>query len=98
MSKNKSLSDQIKEIEVSKEKLSDYEKLFDKACQINFGCNSKTIRKIIENGEASRGDFESKMRTFFGLKNDKDVADFVAVMCTESGLNFFKNKRETDIV
>ena len=98
MSKNKSLAEQIEEIEASKEKLSDYEKLFDKACQINFGCNAKTIRKIIDNIEEPCSSFETKMCTFFGLKTDKDVADFVAVMCTENSLNFFKNKRGEDNV
>lgn len=93
MSKPKSLAEQIEEIEAAQEKLSDYEKLFDKACQINFGCNAKTIRKVLDNSEEPCSSFETKMRTFFCLKTDKDVADFVAVMCTESSLNFFKNKR-----
>ena len=93
MSKNKSLAAQIEEIEASKEKLSSYEKLFDKACQINFGCNAKTIKKSLENSKESCSYFETKLRTFFGLKTDKDVADFVTIMCTENSLNFFKNKR-----
>ena len=98
MSKPKSLAEQIEEIEASQEKLSSYEKLFDKACQINFGCNAKTIKKILDNSEEPCSNFETKMRTFFGLKTDKDVADFVAVMCTENSLNFFKNKRGEDNV
>lgn len=94
MAKPKSLAEQIEEIEASQEKLSSYEKLFDTACKINFNCNAKTIKKIIENSEEPCSSFETKMRTFFGLKTDKDVADFIAIMCTESSLNFFKNNRE----
>ena len=98
MSKPKSLAEQIEEIEASQEKLSSYEKLFDKACQINFGWNAKSIKKILDNSEEPCSNFETQMRTFFGLKTDKDVADFVAVMCTENSLNFFKNKRGEDNV
>lgn len=97
MSKN-SLVDQVIEAQTALEKLNNYEKLFDKACKISFGYNSKTIKKIIENNEEPCSSFESKMRTFFGLKTDKDVADFVAVMCTENSLNFFKNKRVEESV
>ena len=93
MSKPKSLAAQIEKIEAAQEKLSGYEKLFDKACQINFGCNAKTIKKVLDNSEEPCSSFETKIRTFFGLKTDKDVANFVAVMCTENSLNFFKNKR-----
>ena len=67
MSKPKSLAEQIEEIEASQEKLSSYEKLFDKACQINFGCNAKTIKKILDNSEEPCSNFETKMRTFFVL-------------------------------
>ncbi len=98
MSKTKSLAEQIEEIESAQEKLSGYEKLFDKACQINFGCNAKTIKKALINSEEPCSNFETKMRTFFGLKTDKDVAEFVAVMCTESSLNFFKNNRREESI
>lgn len=96
MSTSKSLSAQIKEIEAAQEKLSNYEKLFDKACLINFNCNAKNIKKLLNKNEETCSDFEKKIRTFFNLKTDKDIAEFLTVMCTENSLNFFKNKREED--
>ena len=98
LSKSKSLAEQIEEIEAAQKKLSSYEKIFDKACQINFGCKAKTINNLLNNNEESCSNFETKMCKFFGLKTEKDVADFIAIMCTESSLNFFKNKKENDNV
>lgn len=93
MSKTKSIAEQIEEMQAANAKLSDYEKLFDKACQLNFNCNAKSIKKILLNNEEPCSNFETKVRSFFGLKTDVDMADFIAIMCTESSLNFFKNKR-----
>lgn len=98
MAKNKSLAAQIEEIEVAREKLLDYEKLFDKACQLNFGLSAKKISKIIEKKEDSGTYFESEIRRFFDLKTDKDLSDFINIMCTEHNLNYFKRKQnETNI-
>ena len=94
MSKQKSITEQIEELQEANKMLSNYEKLFDKACQINFGCSSKSIKKILMNNEDPCSSFEAKMRSFFCLKTDADIADFIATMCTESTRNYFLNKRE----
>lgn len=92
MAKNKSLAMQIEEIVASQEKLSDYEKLFDKACQINFGCSTKNLKKFLEKKEESFSNFEAQICTFFGLKTEKDMADFIQIMCAENILNYYKNE------
>ena len=96
MSKAKSFAEQIEELQATSEKVSGYEKLFSKACEINFGCNAKSIKKMLENNEEPCSNFETKMRSFFGLKTEKDIADFVAIMCTEHNLNYFKTNRKND--
>ena len=73
MSKAKSFAEQIEELQATSEKVSGYEKLFSKACEINFGCNAKSIKKMLENNEEPCSNFETKMRSFFGLKTEKDI-------------------------
>lgn len=92
MTKIKSLAEQIEEIEVSKEKLKDYEKLFDKACLINFNCNAKNLKKILIKNEETFSNFESKICNFFSLNNEKEMDLFLQIMCTESVLNYYRNK------
>lgn len=96
MAKQKTIAEQIEEMQEANKKLSDYEKLFDKACQINFGHSSKTILKCLTNDEEPCSNFETKIRNLFGLKTEKDMADFVAIMCTEQNLNYFKTNRENN--
>lgn len=96
MSKSKSFAEQIEELQATSEKVVGYEKLFSKACEMNFGCNAKTIQKILNNSEEPCSNFETKMRNFFGLKNDNDMADFIAIMCTEHNRNLFKNNKKSD--
>ena len=92
MAKTKSLAAQIEEIEGAREKLLDYEKLFNKACQLNFGCSSKKIAKILERSTDSETFFESKIRNFFDLKTENDICNFISIMCTENTLNYYKNR------
>ena len=94
MSKAKSFAEQIEELQATSEKVSSYEKLFSKACEMNFGCNAKSIKKMLETNEEPCSSFETKMRSFFGLKTEKDMTDFIAIMCTEHNLNYFKSNRE----
>lgn len=96
MSKTKSISEQIEEMQKANERLKEYEKLFDKACQINFGSSAKTVEKKMQNSMEPRTNFENKIRTFFGLKTEQDLKEFVRIMCTESTLNFYRKKREDE--
>ena len=92
MSRQKSITEQIEEMQNANKLLNYYEKLFDKACQLNFGCSSKAIKKSLLNSEEPCSSFETKMRSFFGLKTDRDMKDFIRIMCTETTLNFYRNK------
>ncbi len=53
-SKFKNLSLQIQEMEEANSRLSEYEKLFEKACQINFGMSPKAIRKLISENQENK--------------------------------------------
>lgn len=91
MAKQKSIAEQVEEMQEANKKLADYEKLFDKACQINLGITAKSIQKILQKKEESRSNFEAKIRTSFGLKTDQDLAKFIAFLCNEKTINAFKN-------
>ena len=93
-----SLAEQLEELESAANQLNDYQKLFDKACQINFGMTAKSIQKLTENNTENISDFERKISNFFGLKTAADKADFISVMCSESSRKFFRTKREADEV
>lgn len=45
MSKKQSLTEQLEELQNAADQLTEYQKLFDKACQINFGMSAKAIKK-----------------------------------------------------
>lgn len=97
MSKKITITEQIAELQEENERLKELEKLFDKACQINFGYSAKNIRKMIEKSEDPCSNFETKMRAFFGLKTDKDLANFISLICTESCLKYYRdNTSETN--
>ena len=94
MSKQKSITEQIEELQASNKKLTDYEKLFDKACLLNFGCSSKNIQKIILNNEEPCSNFETTVRTFFGLQTSADIGAFISIICTAKIRNFFEQQKE----
>ena len=94
MSKPKSLTEQIEEMQEANKALAEYEKLFDKACQINFSCSSKSIKKILINKEEPCSNFQTKICSFFNLETENDMAEFIAIMCTENSRNYFFSKRE----
>lgn len=54
-----------------------------------FGIDTKTIHKKLGNSS----DFESNIAAYFGLKTPQDFEDFLAVFCSETSLNYFKNHR-----
>ena len=93
MSKQKSIAEQIEEMQEANKMLLDYEKLFDKACQINFNCSAKSIKKMLINSEEPCSNFETKMRSFFGLKTEADMAEFIAIMCTESNQGHLEERK-----
>lgn len=102
MAKQKSITEQITEMQVSNQKLNEYEKLLDKAIQIRFGIASKAFKKLIKKIEESSSDFESIICTYFDLKTDTDKKEFLSIMCTNSSRNYYiceKNKiRNRDMI
>lgn len=47
MKKNKSISEQVTELQAEKEHLQGLYKLFEKACKLEFGYDVKTIHKLV---------------------------------------------------
>ncbi len=98
MAKKQSLTEQLEELQNAADQLGEYQKLFDKACQINFGMSAKSIQKMTEGGSENCSDFEKKICNFFGLKTATDKKDFLSIMCSESSKKFFNSKRENEEV
>lgn len=98
MAKKLSLTEQLEELQNAADQLGEYQKLFDKACQINFGMSAKSIEKLTASSAENLSEFEKKICNYFGLKTATDKKDFVSIMCSESSKKFFKSKRENDDV
>lgn len=98
MAKTKTLSEQLEELQVAADQLGEYQKLFDKACQLNFNLSAKAIKKMTENGANNCSDFEQKLCNYFGLKSTSDKEAFLSIMCSDSSLKFFNSKRGNDEV
>lgn len=98
MAKQKTITEQIEEMQEANKKLSDYEKIFDKLCQINFGISAKSIQKMTEEHSENCSDFEKKICNYFGLKTSADKNSFLSIMCSDSSKNFFNSKRENGSV
>ena len=79
----KTINEQIVELQSENDRLKKLQKLFEKAVKDEFG-----IDKL---GNSS--DFESNIAAYFGLKTPQDFEDFLAVFCSETSLNYFKNHR-----
>ncbi len=61
MAKQKTIAEQIEEMQEANKKLSEYEKLFDKMCQINFKKSAKEIKKLIENSTENLPSSDNKV-------------------------------------
>lgn len=85
----KTINEQIVELQSENDRLKKLQKLFEKAVKDEFGVGIKTIHKKLENSS----DFESKIADYFNLKTPQDFLDFLAVFCSETSLNYFKNHR-----
>lgn len=89
MARQKSITDQIADMQAANEKLNEYEKLLDKAIQIRFGVDSKSIKKILKKNEESRSNFATIICNYFELNTATDLEEFLAIMCTESSKNYY---------
>ena len=61
MAKQKTIAEQIEEMQEANKKLSEYEKLFDKMCQINFKKSAKEIKKLTENSTENLPSSDNKV-------------------------------------
>lgn len=86
----KTINEQIVELQSENDRLKKLQKIFDKAVKDEFGFDTKTLHKKLENPS----DFEAKIDAYFDLKTPQDFEDFLAVFCSESSLNYFKNHRK----
>lgn len=95
----KSITEQIQDLETENQKLRDHkiesEKIFDKALKLELGISKKQIEKIINSGFHT-SEFEKKICEYFSIKSEEEKNQFIKVFCSESSLNYFKNKREKD--
>ncbi len=62
MPRNKSISEQIIKMQKAGEQLKQWEKLFDKACQMRFGMSAKTIEKMLSENRISTDEFQHKKK------------------------------------
>ena len=89
----KSITDQILELQAENERLKELRKISDKIIKAEFGIDAKKIHKTLESYDAVSLDFSNKIKHFFDLKTEQDIADFVAVFCSSNSLDYFKNHR-----
>ena len=85
----KTINEQIAELQSENDRLKKLQKLFEKAVKDEFGIDTKTIHKKLGNSS----DFESKIAAYFDIKPTQDFRDLIAVFCSETSLNYFKNHR-----
>lgn len=97
MAKIKSIADQLQELQNSADQLKKYQKLFDKACQINFDMSAKSIKKIIENNDKNCSDFEKKICNYFNLNSTSEKEKFISIICTNNILSFYNSEQLKDV-
>lgn len=94
MSKNKSLSEQLTELQQTASLANEYQKLFDKACQINFHMSAKELKKRLSEKPHSGSDFEHQLCSYFDLQSSPDREEFLSIMCSDSSKNYFQSRRK----
>lgn len=93
MSKAKTISQQIEDLQQENERLKEYDKLFEKAIKKEFGCDRKTIHKAIKNNNQFQSEFEQKIINYFGLKSSDNMDEFLSIICSESTLKYVNSKK-----
>ena len=96
MSKNKSLSEQLTELQQTASLANEYQKLFDKACQINFHMSAKALQKMLSEKPHSGSDFEHQLCSYFDLQSSFDREEFLSIMCSENSKNYFQSRRKNE--
>ncbi len=89
---SKSITEQIADLQSENERLKELQKLFDKAVKNEFGEDVKSLHKLLESRDDSPA-FSTKLRSYFNLKTQQDLDDFLSVFCTNNSLEYFKKNR-----
>lgn len=88
------LQDQIAAMETRCRKLEKLQKLFEKAIKNEFGIEAPKIhRLIITNTQPSISNFDQKIRSFYHLNSNDDLADFIRIFCSKSCLDYYQKTR-----
>lgn len=90
---SKSITEQITDLQNENERLKELDKLFEKAIKTEFGCDRKTIHKMMKNNANLQSNFEKKISNYFNLKTPADMEEFLSVFCSENSKNFFNTHR-----
>lgn len=88
----KTITEQIEDLQNENAHLKELEKLFDKACKIEFGTSAKSIKKMLKYPAENRSDFELKICSYFQLNSEEDKAAFLSIMCSDSSFRYFAER------
>ena len=91
MSKAKSITDLVKELQQENERLKGLEKLFDKAVKQRLGKSLSELENDLKKGP-KMSKFEAEISKYFGLKTEADKERFIGIICSEVIMNHYKKK------
>jgi hypothetical protein len=94
MSKKKSITEQIEEMQEASNQLAEYEKLFNQACINKFGCNIKEIKEKIDetNSNSEILAFATIISDYYELSKKADYDSYISVMCSEDSKKYYTGK------
>ena len=90
---SKTITEQIEDLENENKHLKELQNSFEKMVKSWYGTDAKAIRKMLENHGHSSSNFEKKIASYFGLKTNQDLVDFIAIFCTKKTLDYFNKSR-----
>lgn len=93
---SKSIAEQIADLQAENERLKELDRLLEKAIKSEFGCDRKSIKKMMQNNTNFQSNFEKKICSYFNLKTTAEMEEFASIICSESTLNFVNNRRASN--
>ena len=91
MSKTKSITEQIEELQQENDRLKSLEKLLNAAVKMRFGLSLKEIDSALKK-KAKVSRFEQDLCRYFSLKSDEDKDIFQTIICSEATRNYYHKK------
>lgn len=89
---NKSITEQIEELQAENMRLKSLEKILDKIIKSEFGIERKKLHKIIEKQHSFKTEFIERIADFYGLESEQDYRDFLEMFCSEDFINYYNEK------